>query len=71
MRQAHLGSGSWYRTRVGVPLIVVMRAFLLAHKLLIHDFFELDHLGGCSGIRLVWWECRALGQMGVGIGWWC
>jgi len=60
MRQAHLGSGLQYRTRIGVPFIVVMRAFLLAHKLLIHDLFELDHFGGCSGVRLVWLGYRAL-----------
>jgi len=60
MRQTHLKSGLRCRTRVGVPLIVVMRAFLLAHKLLIHDLFELDHFGGCSGVRLVWLGFRAL-----------
>ena len=33
-------------TRVGVPFVLVVRADLLAHKLLIDDFFELDHCGG-------------------------
>lgn len=40
-------------TRVGVPFIVVMRAFLLADELLVHDLFELDHCGGCE-ISFLW-----------------
>lgn len=31
------------RTRVGVPVVLVVRADLLAHELLVDDFLELDH----------------------------
>jgi hypothetical protein len=34
-------------TRICVPVVFVMRAVLFAHELLIHDFFEPDHFGGC------------------------
>lgn len=33
-------------TRVCVPFVFVMGALLFADELLVHDFFELDHLGG-------------------------
>lgn len=33
------------RTRVRVPFIVVVWALLIANKLLIGDFLELDHFG--------------------------
>jgi hypothetical protein len=33
-------------TGVCVPVVFVMRAFLFAHELLVHDFFEFDHFGG-------------------------
>jgi hypothetical protein len=34
------------RTRVCVPVVLVMRAVLFADELLIHDFFKLDHFSG-------------------------
>jgi len=43
------GRGEWVgvrRTGVCVPFVLVMRAFLFADELLVHDFFKLDHLGG-------------------------
>lgn len=36
-------AGLWYRTRVRVPVLVVNGTFLLAHKLLVGDFCELNH----------------------------
>jgi hypothetical protein len=35
------------RTRVRVPLVLVMGTVLLADKLLVHNLLESDHDGGC------------------------
>lgn len=32
-------------TGIRVPVVLVMRAVLFADELLVHDFFELDHVG--------------------------
>jgi hypothetical protein len=43
------------RTRVCVPVVLVMGTILLADKLLVHDLLESDHDGGCVGV--VWGMC--------------
>ena len=43
------GVGGRRRTAVGVPFFVVYGAVLLAEELLVHDLFELDHVGGLEG----------------------
>ena len=41
------------RTRVGVPLVFVVRTNLLAHELLVDDLLEFDHCGcGVSGLSI-------------------
>lgn len=36
----------WSSTGISVPVVFIMGTFLLAHELLVDDFFELDHGGG-------------------------
>ena len=36
------------RTGVGVPAVVIVRPGLLARKLLVNDFFQLDHYDGAK-----------------------
>jgi hypothetical protein len=43
MKPSRSGFGVVY-TRVCVPVVFVMRAFLFANELFIHNFLELDHL---------------------------
>jgi hypothetical protein len=47
-------------TIIGVPFVIVMRALLCAHELLINDFFEADHYCGCllSKIELMFLDGR-------------
>ena len=41
------------RTRIGVPLVFVVRANLLAHELLVDDLLEFDHCGcGINGVLI-------------------
>ena len=45
--------GNMSRTGVGVPVVFVMRANLLAHELLVDDLLEFDHCGcGINGVLI-------------------
>jgi hypothetical protein len=52
-----------------------MRAVLFAHELLVHDFFELDHFGGCvMDLQIEMGGCvrfkRRRGVGGAGVSLW-
>jgi hypothetical protein len=44
-----------------------MGAFLLANELLVHDFFELDHICGVEGMRFVVSGCEVGLWRGMGV----
>jgi hypothetical protein len=42
----------WLGTRIGVPVVLVVGAFLFTDELFVHYFFELDHFGGCVRLAI-------------------
>jgi hypothetical protein len=56
------------RTRVCVPVVLIMGALLLTDKLLVHNLFESDHDGGCVGVVWGMGGDERRERMGLGAG---